>query len=192
MSKKSQKSYQFKITLEDIKPAIWRRIQVPENYTFWDLHVAIQDSMGWLDCHLHHFELGERDFFGIPDDDGYCKPDWKKRISSYFFEPKQKCLYEYDFGDSWRHKVTLEKILPLEPDFKYPRCIAGKRACPPEDCGGVWGYEDLLEILKDPDHDEHEERMEWIGDDFDPENFNLDSVRFSDPKECLEERKSWL
>lgn len=190
MSKKSQNIYQFKITLEDIKPVIWRRIQVPDDCTFWDLHVAIQDTMGWLDCHLHQFDMGERNFIGIPDNDGGCKPGWTKRISAYFFESKQKCLYEYDFGDSWRHKMTLEKILPLESDVKYPRCIGGKRACPPEDCGGVWGYEQLLKILKDPTHEEYEERMEWVGDDFDPEDFNPDSVQFSDPKERLEERNS--
>lgn len=186
MSKKSQNIYQFKITLEDIKPVIWRRLQIPDDCTFWDLHVAIQDTMGWLDCHLHQFDMGEQDFIGIPDDDE-CKPGWKKQISAYFFELKQECLYEYDFGDSWRHKITLEKILPFEPDTKYPRCIGGKRACPPEDCGGVWGYEQLLEILKDPTHEEYEERMEWVGDDFDPENFNPDSVQFSDPKERLQE-----
>ena len=207
MSKKSQNIYQFKITLEHVKPSIWRRIQIPATYTFWDFHVAIQDVMGWDDYHLHAFEIiepqtGRKIVLSDESDEEFLEEnkdsiqpdmDYLKRfpimryeneacIASYFSEPKQKALYEYDFGDSWKHKIVLEKILPLEPGVQYPRCLAGKRACPPEDCGGIWGYEELLEIMKDPFHEEHKERMEWLGDNFDPENFNPDSVKFSDPK----------
>lgn len=195
MLEKSQKIYQFKITLEGIKPAIWRRIQVPGSYSFWDLHVAIQDAMGWLDCHLHQFEVlnpetGQKECIGIPDDDGWgggiiTLPVWKTLISSYFSTSNKKAEYEYDFGDSWEHKITLEKILPVESGVKYPNCVAGERSCPPEDSGGVWGYEELLEIMNDPDHEEHEERMKWVGDYFEPEKFNSSSVKFEDPKKRL-------
>lgn len=147
MPKKDQKNiYQFKITLEGIKPPIWRRIQVPESYSFWDLHVAIQDSMGWEDYHLHEFNIlnpktGIKDNIGLPSDDwGDDKtviPGWKTPISSYFSALNKKAAYEYDFGDSWDHKVALEKILPFEFGVQYPRCLAGERACPPEDCGGI-------------------------------------------------------
>lgn len=193
MSKKEPQVYQFKITLQGSKPPIWRRIQVPGSYSFWDLHVAIQDAMGWLDCHLHQFEVmdpkyGEEVFIGIPDNGGWgdvrVLPEWKTSIAPYFSHTSQ-ALYEYDFGDSWSHKILLEKILSPEQDVQYPLCLAGKRACPPEDCGGIWGYEVLLEIMKDPNHEEYEERLEWVGDDFDPETFNPDSVVFDDPKKCL-------
>ena len=192
MPKKDPKNiYQFKITLEGIKPIIWRRIQVPETYSFWDLHVAIQDAMGWEDYHLHEFEIlnpktGIKDNIGLPTDDwgdeGNILTGWKTPISSYFSALNKKATYQYDFGDSWDHKVVLEKILPFESGVQYPRCLAGERACPPEDCGGIWGYESLLEIMKDPEHEEYEERMEWLGGEFNPEKFNPDSIQFDDPK----------
>lgn len=197
MVKKEKCAYQFKIFLEGIKPKIWRRIQVPEDYTFWDFHVAIQDAMGWEDYHLHEFEIvnpqtGERNLIGIPFDDDWgdvaVLPGWKIPISSYFSASNKKATYQYDFGDSWDHKITLEKILPLDPGATYPRCLAGERSCPPEDCGGIWGYEELLEIMKDPHHEEYKERMEWLGDGFDPEDFNPDSIVFNDPKKRLKMR----
>jgi hypothetical protein len=190
MSKKTNSIYQFKITLKDIKPKIWRRIQVPEKYSFWDLHVAIQDAMGWDDYHLHQFEIinpktMKKDIIGIPDE------EWPEdtisgaevKIAKYFLTPKDKAIYEYDFGDGWEHEVILEKILPEESNIKYPKCIAGERACPPEDCGGTWGYSDLLEIIANPEHEEYNERMEWIGDEFNPEKFAPEEVEFDDPKE---------
>lgn len=194
MPQKSQQIYQFKITLKGITPPIWRRIQVPSNYTFWDLHSAIQDSMGWLDCHLHHFiivnpKTGKNQFIGIPDDEGTTLPGWKAKISSYFMTPKQAAGYEYDFGDGWEHKVELEDILPADPTQTYPLCLKGKRACPPEDCGGIWGYEELLEIIKNPDHDEYKERMEWLGGEFDPERFEPDAITFADPDDRLKMAK---
>lgn len=88
--------------------------------------------------------------------------------------------YVYDFGDSWEHEIRLEKILPREKR-KYPACIAGKRACPPEDCGGIWGYEEFLEIIKDPEHEEYEDMLDWVGGEFDPEHFDIEDVQFDDP-----------
>lgn len=195
MPKKPSMVYQFKITLDDIKPPVWRRIQVPESYSFWDFHVAIQDAMGWLDCHLHQFEVinpkyGERDLIGIPDDEWGSEPviaGWKTPIKRYFSPANTKAKYDYDFGDDWRHKILLEEILPAVPLVEYPLCIAGKRACPPEDCGGPWGYEDLLNIIGDPNHEEHQNMMEWLGDEFHAEMFIPSEVHFDNPKERLKD-----
>jgi hypothetical protein len=188
--------YQFKITLKDIKPAIWRRIQVPSTYTFWDLHVAIQDAMGWLDCHLHEFRIkdlaGSTLSIGIPDEDfpGETLPGWKQRIAKYFSLARPTCEYVYDFGDDWRHKVELEEVLPAEPGIEYPRCLKGKRSGPPEDCGGPWGYQELLAVLADPGHEDYAGSKEWVesikGSLFKPEEFDPAAVEFSDPRERFE------
>ena len=186
-----QNIYQFKILLQRSNPPIWRQIQVPEHYSFWDLHIAIQDSMGWLDCHLHHFHMNHpttlgKQYIAIPDDAGWSDVDisasWDTKISSYFSLKNPQAEYVYDFGDNWEHLVTLEKIFPSEKEQTYPRCIKGKRACPPEDCGGIWGYEDLLGILSDPKHEEYADRLEWLGNDFNAESFDPKSVVFNDPK----------
>jgi hypothetical protein len=193
MPTKPSNIYQFKITLKEIKPKIWRRIQVPGNYTFWDLHVAIQDAMGWEDCHLHQFEIlnpktGEREIIATEDDEDSYETisEEKAKISQYFLSAKNKANYEYDFGDGWEHEVVLEKILPPVDGSKYPQCIAGERACPPEDCGGIWGYAYLLEIIADTKHPEYQERMEWLGDDFNSEEFDPKSVKFDNPKKRLQ------
>lgn len=186
--------YQFKITLKDIEPPIWRRIHVPETYTFWDLHVAIQDVMGWLDYHLHEFEMihpatGMTVNIGIPDEDfdldTEILPGWKQKIADYFSIENSKAEYIYDFGDNWIHEIKLEKILPQERGIKYPLCIDGKRACPPEDCGGTWGYENFLKIIMDPRHERYEELLEWVGGEFDPEHFDVREVHFDNPKKRL-------
>jgi hypothetical protein len=188
MKKKFDRVYQFKITLQDIRPPIWRRIQVPETYSFWDLHVAIQDSMGWMDSHLHQFTImnpstGRRTIIGIPDEEtgGEDLPGWEHAIADYFSLKNARADYLYDFGDSWEHTVELEKILAREKNNKYPLCIDGKRACPPEDVGGVWGYENFLEIIEDPQHEEHQDMLNWIGEGFDPEHFHPAEVHFDDP-----------
>lgn len=187
--------HQYKITLRDISPAIWRRIQVPKSHTFWDLHVAIQDSMGWLDYHLHAFRFaavaGNRPIeIGIPEGalDHSVLPGWKVRIADYFTPPGVVAQYEYDFGDGWEHDVALEDVLPSEAKRKYPRCIAGDRACPPEDCGGVPGYEHLVEVLRRSNHPEYGEFVDWLKGHaknyhpFDPARFEVHAVRFSDSK----------
>ncbi|MBA5942691.1 MAG: plasmid pRiA4b ORF-3 family protein, partial [Methanophagales archaeon] len=181
-----------KITLKGIKPAIWRRIQVPETYTFWDLHIAIQDAMGWADSHLHLFTVvdpstGMKIETGIPtgelDEYDEILPGWGQKIADYFVMENRTASYVYDFGDAWEHKIHLEKIFAKEKNILYPRCTKGQRACPPEDCGGVYGYGDLLEILRDPEHEEYEELKEWVGGEFDPEHFDLEEVGFDDPVE---------
>jgi len=191
MSKKFEKVYQFKITLKGIKPSIWRRIQVPQINSFWDLHVAIQNAFGWLDSHLHNFEIrnpqtGLIEEIGIPDEEGWSDieiiPEWGRKISRYFTEKNKNARYVYDYGDNWEPNIKLEQILSRDPKSKYPICIGGKRACPPEDCGGVPGYEDFLEIIMNPNHESYEEMMEWIGGHFDSEHFDSDEVVFDDPE----------
>ncbi len=193
MKKKFDQVYQFKITLKDIKPLIWRRIQVPKTYTFWDFHVAIQDAMGWFDSHLHEFEIvnplsGTKTIIGIPNEDedfaNYkTLPGWEQKIADYFSKENKSANYIYDFGDNWEHKIILEKILPKENNITYPLCIKGERACPPEDCGGLYGYEDFLKIIGDPNDEQHEEMLEWIGGEFDSEHFDPNEVTFDDPAE---------
>jgi Plasmid pRiA4b ORF-3-like protein len=183
--------YQFKIVLVGVEPPIWRRIQVPETYSFWDLHVALQDSMGWLDHHLHVFRVagsaaGEVEQIGIPDDDPFegdkpTLPGWEIPITRHFTRPGTVVSYGYDFGDGWEHELTLEAILPRQAGQKYPRCVDGARACPPEDCGGVSGYENLLTVIQDPTHEEHESMLAWLGGRLDPEGFAPERVRFDDP-----------
>lgn len=166
--------YQLKITLKESKPPIWRRVEVADDITLARLHQIIQAAMGWTDSHLHMFSVG-RVSYGVPDPDydEDVRDERRHRLSQLLIAPKQKVSYEYDFGDSWTHEVLLEKVLPPEPGATYPRCTAGKRACPPEDCGGVWGYADFLEAIADPEHPEHEELLEWVGGEFDPEQFEI-------------------
>ncbi|MCG2735815.1 MAG: plasmid pRiA4b ORF-3 family protein [Candidatus Methanoperedenaceae archaeon] len=192
MKKKFDQVYQFKITLQSTKPPIWRRIQIPETYTFWDLHVAIQDVMGWSDYHLHEFEImnpstGLEVNIGLPDDEFGRKVlvGWNQKMADYFSIENPRADYVYDFGDYWEHRIQLEKILPREKNVDYPICIKGKRACPPEDVGGIGGYEDFLEIIKNPDHEEHDEMLEWAGGEFDPEQFDCEEVSFNDPGKRL-------
>ena len=187
MKKKFNKVYQFRVALKDIKPAVWRRMQVPETYTFWDLHVAIQDAMGWLDCHLHQFKMIEpmtktKVDIGIPDeeDDYEILPGWRQKIRDYFSPDNKTAYYIYDFGDNWAHTILFEKILPREKGVTYPLCIEGQRSCPPEDCGGVCGYEKFLEIIMDPGHEQYEEMLAWSGN-FEPEYFDSSAVAFDDP-----------
>ncbi len=195
MKKKYDRVYQFKITLKGIKPPVWRRIQVPEVYSFWDLHVAIQDSMRWMDCHLHEFEIidpstGEKEHIGLPlddyfDDEPEILPGWKIKIRDYFTADRTRAKYRYDFGDDWRHEVVLEKIEPRAEGVSYPVCVAGERACPPEDCGGPHGYKEFLEIIMDPAHKQYEEMLNWAGGEFDPEHFDPQKIRFDDPAKRL-------
>jgi hypothetical protein len=169
--------YQLKITLRGSRPPIWRRVMVPGKFSLHKLHYVIQMAMGWTDSHLHQFIIGGQ-YYGIPSPEDW-EPviDERRRVLSRVAPPlKRKFVYEYDFGDDWLHDVVVEKILPPETGVKYPLCIKGKRACPPEDVGGVWGYAGFLEAINDPAHEEHESYVEWIGGEFDAEYFNLDEI----------------
>jgi hypothetical protein len=189
--------HQFLVVLSGTDPLVWRRIQVPQTYSFWDLHVAIQDAMGWTDSHLHEFRLLDVDeksivSIGIPtaDDpeDRPVVPGWEVPLSGYFAARPWHALpvlYAYDFGDDWEHVLVHEGMESADSSAKYPRCLAGARRCPPEDCGGVHGYIEFLEIIANPNHPEHASTMEWSGGDYDPAAFDPADVVFENP------RKRW-
>lgn len=169
--------YQLKITLDQIKPPIWRRVLVPGSITLPKLHTLIQRVMGWQDYHMHGFRVGQTNY-GQPDGDliGYVLSENRIKLAQVASAEKCKFKYEYDYGDDWIHTVLVEKILPADDGVRYPICLTGKRACPPEDCGGPWGYVEFLEAINNPEHPEHEDMSEWVGEDFQPEAFDLDAV----------------
>ena len=169
--------YQIKVSLRGLRPTIWRRILVPSTMTLAQLHDTIQIAMGWSDAHLHQFVVND-DYFGIPDSEF---PDDTKNENFYKLyqilrKEKDYLLYEYDICDSWEHKVVLEKVFPLQKDIPLPQCIKGQRACPPEDCGGIWGYQDFLYAILEPCHPEHKDMLEWIGGSFDAEFFDIEQT----------------
>ncbi|MBN1162490.1 plasmid pRiA4b ORF-3 family protein [Patescibacteria group bacterium] len=201
---KNPQIYQLKVILQDIKPPIWRRLLIPSDATFWELHIAIQDSFGWEDYHLHQFFVGsawDRNAIHIsipnPEDDwdeGEEALDEEKiRLEEYLSPDQPKLTYVYDFGDNWEHKIVLEKILPLNPKEVYPQVITGKRACPWEDSGGTWGYQDKIEILKDRKHEDHHSLMDWVGvsdiSELDIESFDPEEVVFRNPGTELQRLK---
>ena len=186
---------QFLVVLPNTDPLVWRRIQVPENYSFWDLHVAIQDAMGWKDNHLHEFivvdsKTGRTTRIGIPDDEmpdeRPCLAGWKITIARFFTYGTEPVRYRYDFGDDWEHVLEFEELVSADGG-PYPRCIAGAGACPPEDVGGTRGYKEFLQVIHDIRHPEHEGMRkwasEWAGGSFDPHEFAPASVRFDNPRE---------
>lgn len=180
---KDYESYQMKITLNHINPEIWRRVIVDSNIKLPDLHKVIQTVMGWKNSHLHQF-VKDGKFYSDPDEDSSAECiDYRKiKLKQVVSEEKQSFLYEYDFGDDWEHTIVLEKVLKYHWQ-KYPVCLDGKRNCPPEDCGGPFGYADFLEAVSDPENEDHEEMVEWIGDKFDAEYFNIKKIN-----EMLKER----
>jgi len=182
MAKRKSKQgmvYQLKITLMDFEPVIWRRVQVKGGIRLRKLHSIIQAVMGWEDYHLHKFEIGGIEYsVPFPGDMFDMEMEDERRVTLGRLAPEEgdRFLYEYDFGDSWEHEILVEKILPPDPKVRYPICLEGERACPPEDVGGVWGYEEFLEAIKNPDHSEHEDYLEWVGERFDPEEFDLEKT----------------
>jgi hypothetical protein len=169
--------YQIKVTLKGSKPPIWRRIQVASGTTLVKLHRILQCVMGWEGYHLYQFVIGGM-AYGDPGLLGELEAEDARPVTleTIVRGEQFKFLYEYDFGDSWEHELLIEKMLQLEGGKRYPVCLTGKRACPPEDCGGMWGYAGFLEAIQDPTHPEHEEMVEWVGGEFDPDAFDLDEV----------------
>lgn len=176
-SGQASKVYRFKITLEETQPAIWRRIET-RDVPLEKLHELIQTAMGWTNSHLHCFRIGEKrytdprlmdDVFDDLGETSYAGIRVSDLVAEYGSQMKLK--YEYDYGDGWQHTVKLEKVTEAQPRVRYPRCVDGARACPPEDVGGVWGYVDFVEAITNPDHEQHEEFLEWNGP-FDPEHFD--------------------
>jgi Plasmid pRiA4b ORF-3-like protein/Domain of unknown function (DUF6933) len=166
---------QLKVTLLDTKPPIWRRVLVDGGGTLDHLHEVIQAAFGWWNHHLPEFEVG-RTRYGIPHpDEDWGEPPRDERGTALdaIAGVGSSFRYTYDFGDGWEHRVVVEKILTSPADIAVPACIGGRRACPPEDCGGTWGYRELLEILADPTHPEHDDRRDWLGREFDPAEFDI-------------------
>jgi hypothetical protein len=169
--------HQLKITLLGLEPPIWRRVAVPSDFSLGDLHHVIQYAMGWEQEHMHDFHVG-RVTYADPQMfvDKRDRNEEQAILAEVVPRPRQKIRYLYDFGDSWEHEIQVEAIGAPEPGLRYPLCLAGERACPPEDCGGIWGYADLLEAQADPDNPENEELLEWLGGPIDPEAFDRDQV----------------
>jgi hypothetical protein len=177
--------YQLKVELRGSQPAIWRRLQVPAITELGRLHRILQIAMGWYDEHLHRFVVPNgtgTEIYGVPKPERRFSPrvgdQEKARLRRVARAEGSRFFYEYDFGDNWQHVITVEKIFPPEPDSRYPRCVAGKRAAPREDSGGVWAYADYLEALQDPTHPDHEDAVDGLGDDFEPERFDLEDVNW--------------
>jgi Plasmid pRiA4b ORF-3-like protein len=170
--------YQLKIILMDVRPLIWRRIQVQDTVNLPQLHKVLQIVMGWENSHLHRFTVDRRRHLGKFDaiDDQHHHAS-KVPLRLLLGEQDTKFLYyEYDFGDGWIHEVCNEKTLPPEPGKLYPICISGERNCPPEDCGGPNGYQEMLRALRGERDPDHASTIEWIGRDFDPKAFDADAV----------------
>lgn len=172
--------WQLKITLKDSRPPIWRRILVAEDTSLAKLHRILQVTMGWWDCHLHQFTIHGQDY-GVPDQ--YLSPfesrtenEKNAKLMAVVHGEKDRFVYEYDFGDDWLHHIVVEKIVPRVQGQRYPLCIAGARACPPEDCGGIWGYENFVKAIGDAKHPEHDHLLQWAGGGFEPEAFNLEWI----------------
>ena len=178
--KQSQSVYQLKITLRGIRPLIWRRVQVHSDVTLAHLHWVIQFAMGWTNSHLHSFSIQEMEYSLNMPSLGFDEQDMRNeqpvKLSKIITGEKFKFVYLYDFGDCWEHEVLVEKVLTAQGDTRYPVCVKAKRACPPEDCGGTWGYQTLLKAIKDPKHPEHRFRLEWLGSSFDSEDVELDEI----------------
>jgi len=169
--------FQIKISLDNAKPSIYRTILVESDTTFIDFHHIIQISMGWDDYHMYQFETGD---YTIAEPDELMEIESidpaSITINEVLKQSGDKIKYEYDFGDGWMHTIQLEKIIPYQLNKIYPTCIRGKRSCPPEDCGGIWGYENLKKVIKNKKHPEYKETIEWVGIDFDPDYFDIEYV----------------
>lgn len=165
----------LKVTLQGIRPPIWRRLLIPAGMTLRDLHDAIQTSMGWGDAHLHDFDIaGER--YGDPSTTDEVVNEARLTIAAVRKAGVVRFKYTYDFGDDWEHLIVIEGTVPRVASQHYPACIAGKRACPPEDSGGQYGYPHLLAVRADPSHPDHAEMSEWLDEDFDPDEFSVEDV----------------
>ena len=173
--------FQIQITLNNTKPKIWRRTLIYSDTLLSDFHKIIQTTMGWTNAHMHCFDVGRKQYSPkYPEDDSWNEEyqvDYTKmKVNDLIQQERDKMVYEYDFGDGWRHEILIEKILPVDKKMEYPLCLAGKMHCPPEDCGGAWGYAELLKIINDPDHKEYDSIMKWLGGEFDPADFSTEDV----------------
>jgi len=181
MKQKKESIYQIKIKLLNFKPWIWRRVLIPGVANLRDLHRIIQATMPWEGGHLHQFVIGEERYGPSMAEMGggwgeEALDEKKFTLDKLALQPKHSFRYEYDFGDDWAHELKVEKIIAPDLGQSYPICLAGENAAPPDDCGGAWGYAELLEILADPKHPEHKNRKEWLGKKFDPTKFEVNAI----------------
>ena len=169
----SKSVVQLRLSLMEHTPTIWRRLLVPGEIKLSKLHLIFQAAMGWEDYHLHIFEIDESRY-GVPHQE-YDNDDIDEEgvILADLVTGRMRFIYEYDFGDCWRHEVVVESVEPVPLILKFATCIDGQRACPPEDVGGTYGFAEFLEAIADPDHEEHESHLMWVGGFFDPESFSL-------------------
>jgi hypothetical protein len=173
----NERFYLLKIQLLDIEPAIWRRFVVPANITLDRLHDVIQIVMGWTDSHLHEFTIGNKRYTQYPESKEDGLVCGRYRLEDLIKQKGRTFSYRYDFGDSWEHELVLEDSRYVNPELRTElACLEGERACPPEDVGGVHGYFEFYNALKDPSHEEHESSVEWSGGDFDSVRFDFESV----------------
>lgn len=185
LEKASNKVLSLKVSLMGTEPLVWRRILVPSNFTLRALHSVIQYSMGWQMSHLYQFEIaGTR--YAEPDELGeFDEPEVRSPEIplSRVLTGAGEIIYTYDFGDGWRHRIDVEDVSKANPVFQYPICVGGANACPPEDCGGIWGFEELKKTILDPDHVDHLDRLHWLGGFYDPVGFDAN---------CVNRDKLWL
>jgi len=172
--------FQVKVTLDGVAdPPVWRRLLVPAAIRLDRFHAVIQAAMGWDNYHLHVFSDGRAEY-GVPDPELGYRDERKATLRDLIPHEGGQARYTYDFGDDWEHEVVVEKLLAAEPGMGYPVCVTGAGACPPEDCGGAWGYAHLREILADPADEEHDDMLAWLGlekaGDFDPHRFDVDKA----------------
>jgi hypothetical protein len=173
----------LRIDLEEVEPAVWRRLMVPGQITLGQLHRILQAAMGWSDLHLHAFEVGERSYG--PDDpeddppDDQIDEDNVSVLEALDDGPVHEFLYEYDFGDGWSHRILVESRVTQDVAMEVALCLGGAQACPPDDVGGPDGYEAFLTAISDPGHEEHQDYLEWVGGNFDPAEFDLDDINLS-------------
>ncbi len=176
MKPDSEFIYQIKVTLKDSEPHIWRRIQVPGHITLYKLQRIMQMVMGWENAHLHEFVINGTSYGQSHPEYGLeMKTERRARLDELVSEENMEFIYKYNLDEEWEHQLLVEKIISPTPKVHYPLCVEGDQACPPEDCGGILGYKDLLEILQNPEDPEYEETIEWLGD-FDPTAFDVEEV----------------
>lgn len=171
--------HRLKITLRSIRPPIWRRVEVDSTLTLYELSAVLEAAIGWLGGHLHAYEA-DGITYELPDEDSsFRRPtvdERKARLNKVLPHVGAKMRFDYDVGDGWSHDIIVEAVEPAHADIDYPQCLSGKRACPPDDCGGPWGYSELLDILANPKHPEYAERLEWLGGSYNPEAFDANET----------------
>lgn len=169
--------YTLRVELQHIEPLIWRRVHVPTDVSLPELHDVLQVVMGWTDSHLHSFRIGDRGYTNSDDAaDLNMLPEKGHKLDALLGDAIREFEYEYDFGDGWEHRIIVEATGKPAPDWPYPLCVAGERACPPEDIGGLPGYQDFVAAIADPKHEEHDEMLVWVGGAFDPAGFDINCV----------------